>query len=205
MHRRFRKSSVSRDKFHNGLHRFEHWYLDNAVYFITSRCRNRYPAFASEGAKATFWDRFALYSGDFGFVPWVTTLLDNHYHTIGHLRVGENLGKMMQRLHGSVAKLVNDLLSERLSPFWYDSGKQGYFDGCIRDELQARRAYRYIVRQSERHGLARDWRTYRHTVINVELERAVKRAHELKAFLHDVPYRRYLRKGEGDAGPSGKS
>src|SRR3954454_13399102 len=105
MPRRFRKSSVTRDKFHEGQHRFEHWYLDNAVYFITSRCRNRHDAFASEEAKAVFWDRFTHYTGEFGFTPWATSLLDNHYHSIGYLTIGENLGKMMQRLHGSVAKL----------------------------------------------------------------------------------------------------
>ena len=35
--------------------------------------------------------------GAFGFFPWVTSLLNNHYHTLGYLRVGENLGPMMQR------------------------------------------------------------------------------------------------------------
>ena len=44
---------------------------------------------------------------------------------------------MMQRLHGSVAKLVNDLLPQRLTPFWRDAEGKGYFDGCIRDEKQA--------------------------------------------------------------------
>jgi REP element-mobilizing transposase RayT len=194
VHRRFRKSSLSRDERYKGHHRFEHWYLDNCVYFITARCRDRFPAFASDAAKSVFWDRFTFCTAKYGFVPWATSLIDNHYHTIGYLKVGENLGPMMQRFHGSVAKLVNDLLSKRLRPFWYDSGKQGYFDGCIRDELQARRGYRYILRQSERHGIMRDWRKYPHTRVNVELERAIKRALELNAFLTDVPYQRYAKR-----------
>lgn len=201
MHRRFRKSSVSRTEHFKGQHRFEHWYLDNAVYFITSRCRNRFPAFASEQAKTIFWVRFGHYTNEFGFVPWATSLIDNHYHTTGYLRVGENLGPMMQRIHGPIAKLVNDTLRDRLTPFWFDTGRQGYFDGCIRDEVQARRAYRYILRQSVRHGIARDWTSYAHTRINVELERAVKRATELKAFLNDVPYKRYGRGSEGTRPP----
>ena len=117
--------------------------------------------------------------------------MNNHYHSMGYLKLGENLGPMMRCFHGSAAKLVNDLLEVRLKPFWYDTGKQGYFDGCIRDELQMRRAYRYTLLQAVRARLVKDWHDYPHTRVGVELERAVKRAHELKAFLEEVPYKRY--------------
>jgi hypothetical protein len=49
-------------------------------------------AFDSEEAKLIFWDRFNHWTAYYGFVPWVTTLLSNHYHTIGYLKVGANLG-----------------------------------------------------------------------------------------------------------------
>lgn len=173
--------------------RFEHWLVDNQVYFITARCRDKFPAFASEAAKAVFWDRFEHYTKDFGFTPWVTSLLDNHYHTLGYLKVGENLPTMMQRIHGSVAKLVNDLLPEPHAKFWCDQKGKQYSDGCIRDEKQGRLAYRYTLIQGQRHGLVADWQTYPHTRIGVELERAIKRAHELGAFLEGVPYKRYLK------------
>jgi hypothetical protein len=102
---------------------------DNTVYFVTARCRDRFPAFESEEAKLVFWDRFDHWTTFFGFVPWVTTLLNNHYHTLGYLKVGENLGPMMQRLHGSVAKLVNDLLPQRRIPFWKEGNHANdYFD-----------------------------------------------------------------------------
>lgn len=97
----------------------------------------------------------------------------------------------MQRLHGSTAKLVNDLLPERVSNFWRDAKGKEYFDGCIRDEKQARLAYRYTLIQAVRHGVASDWHAYPHTRVNVELEAAIKRSHELKAFLEGVPYKRY--------------
>ena len=187
----FRKSSISSDEFYEGQHRFEHWYRDNTAYFITARCRDRFPAFRSDEAKSIFWDRFLFYTSQFGFVPWVTSLMDNHYHTEGYLARGENLGEMMRRVHGSVAKLVNDTLDERLTPFWYDSGKQGYFDGCLRDELQGRRGYRYILRQGVRHGIVRDWRDYPHTRVNVGLEVAIRRANELGAWMKGVRYKRY--------------
>jgi REP element-mobilizing transposase RayT len=118
----FRKSSSSSSESWSGRRRFEHWYLDNQVYFITARCRDRFPAFNSEAAKAVFWDRFEHYAAEFRFTPWVTSLLDNHYHTLGYLRIGEKLGPMMQRLHGSIAKLVNDSFTQRRTPFWSERG-----------------------------------------------------------------------------------
>jgi hypothetical protein len=100
----------------------------------------------------------------------------------------------MQRMHGSVAKLVNDTLEVRLVPFWIDQGKQNYFDGCIRDELQCRRAYRYTLTQCRRHHIYSDPAGYPHTRVNVDVESAVKQALKLDAFLKGVPYARYDRK-----------
>jgi hypothetical protein len=182
----FSRSSKSGDEYYRERHRFEHWYRDKTIYFITARVRDRQRAFESEEAKAIFWDRFEHYTKEFGFVPWVTSLIDNHYHTEGYLEIGANLGPMMQRLHGSVAKLVNDLLPERITPFWYDSGRQGYFDGCLRNERQGRKTYRYILTQCRRHGICDDSKNYPHTHVNVELEPALKRALELNAFMDGV-------------------
>lgn len=140
-----------------------------------------------------FWDRFEHYTHEFAFTPWVTSLLDNHYHTLGYLRQGANLTPMMQRIHGSVAKLVNDLLPERRANFWRDEKGREYFDGCIRDEKQARGAFRYTLTQSKRHGLVADWQSYPHTRVRVELELAIRRSHEIQAFLSGVPYKRYMK------------
>jgi hypothetical protein len=191
---RFRKSSHSREEFRDGRHRFEHWYRDNQVYFITARCRDGFPAFASERAKAVFWDRFEHYTALHQFQPWVTTLLDNHYHVVGYCTVGDELGEMMRKIHGSVAKLVNDCLPERRVPFWRDAGSQkDDFDGCLRDDVQYRRSYRYTLAQSERHGICADYRTYPHTRVRVSLEEGLDRAATFKAFMTGVPYARYER------------
>src|SRR3954447_9405546 len=100
----FRKSSYTSHEFHQGKHRFEHWYRDNTVYFITARCRDRTSAFATDEAKAIFWDRADFYSTKYGFIPFVRSLMDNHYHWLGYLKTGENLGPLMRHVHGAVAK-----------------------------------------------------------------------------------------------------
>jgi hypothetical protein len=175
----------------DGVHRFEHWYRDNQVYFISARCRDQFPAFAAGRAKSIFWDRFDHWTRNYSFAPWVTSLVDNHYHTVGYLRDGRNLGELMRRLHGSIAKLVNDTLGARLVPFWRGKDAHDYFDGCLRNSIQGCRTYRYVLGQAGRHGLCADWRDYPHTRVDVEMERAIARAMELGAFLEGIPYKRY--------------
>lgn len=196
---RFRKSSHSFEEFRDGRHRFEHWYRDNTVYFITARCRDRFAAFASKRAKEVFWDRFEYHTAAHQFEPWVTSLLDNHYHVVGYCTIGEELGEMMRKIHGSVAKLVNDVLASqglaRRRPFWRDAGSQkDYFDGCLRNETQFRRSYRYTLTQSQRHGVCSDYRQYPHTRVRVTLEDGLQRALALNAFMTGVPYARYDRR-----------
>lgn len=193
---RIRKSSYTRNKTFEGEHRFEHWYIDNQIYFITARCRNRFPAFESEKAKAIFWDRLGYHAHEVGFVLIIATLIDNHYHLLGYLKVGTNLESMMRKLHGSVAKLVNDLLPERHLPFWHDRKHLDYFDGCLRDVKQFRLTFRYTQNQSVRHGICRDSRDYPHAKVFVELDRAMNRATELKAPLYGVTYKRYAGRDE---------
>ena len=137
----FSRSHPSSREHWQGRHRFEHWYRDNQVYLITARARDGAPVFESEAAKSIFWDRFTHYTAMHGFVPWVVSLLVNHYHAVGYVPIGIELKEMMRKLHGSVAKLVNDLLEVRLVPFWGDHENRDYFDGCLRDETQLVRTY----------------------------------------------------------------
>jgi len=203
-----RKSNQSSNRFWYGKHRAEHWYRDNQIYFFTARCRDRFPAFESEQAKEIFWTRFEQVPDRFNYHPWISTLVDNHYHSMGVLELGEQLGPMMKWLHGGTAKLVNDLLENqwkaglidsphlingRLVPFWRDTKHKNYFDGCLRNETQGRKTYRYILTQSVRHGIMNNWRNYPHTRIHVELEEAIELALRNNAFLEGVPYKRYER------------
>src|SRR5690348_14632097 len=106
MGRPIRKSGGSRKEWYEGAHRFEHWYRDQTVYLVTSRVREGRHLFLSREASDIFWQKFQQYSLAHGFEPWIASLLSNHYHFIGFLEKGNELGEMMRRLHGSVAWLV---------------------------------------------------------------------------------------------------
>lgn len=199
---KFRSSSVSRSEVYGGQHRFEHWYRDNTVYLVTSRTQDGTHVFRSPEAQVIFWSALEDTSKQFGLNLWVSTLMSNHYHLVFYLRFGENLGKFVQRLHGSVAKQVNDLSPARLRPFWCWKGRQTYFDGCLRDETQLRRTWAYVRDQSVKAGLVRLWAEYPNTRVTCDVETAVRFAHEREAFLPEVPYPRYDRnRGKGRRPP----
>ncbi len=123
--------------------------------------------FNSEEATRIFWDRTLFYFKEHGFVPWVITLMVDHYHFPGYLKKGDELGEMMRKIHGSVAWMVNKANGEKHVPFWKGKGHRDYFDGCIRDVLQARRAYRYTLTQAMRAGIVTDWKQCERYVIRI--------------------------------------
>lgn len=185
------KSSKHRNEFTKFGHRPEHWYRDNSVYFITARVRDQFPAFASDEAKALFWHRFRHWTRAYRVELITASLLNNHYHLVAYIAIGRTLPELMRRLHGSVAKLVNDVLPERIERFWFRKGDTGYFDGCLRDEKQLRRTFRYVTTQSNRHRLGVDPDEYEHTRVWMNVDQAVELAHWRRAFLEQIPYKRY--------------
>ena len=98
MDKRIIKCSATQRRTHEGKHRFEHWYVDNQVYFITGRCAGKHPAFATSEASTVFWDRFDHYTAKHLFTPWVTSLVATHYHVLGYCKDGKMLGQMMRRI-----------------------------------------------------------------------------------------------------------
>jgi hypothetical protein len=98
-----RKSSHTNREFHDGEHRFEHWYRDNSVFFITSKVREGRAMFATEEAKLIFWDRFDYYTKLHQFIPWDATVMNNHYHFVGYMKDAQQLGEMMRKRIGRMA------------------------------------------------------------------------------------------------------
>ena len=143
--RRVGSSRHRNDPRNPGRHRREHWCIDNQIYFITARCREGLHAFETAAAKSVFWQQFDLKTEAFGFTPIITALMSNHYHTLGHLRSGNDLPQLMQRFHGAIAKLTNDLrpTEDRIPRLFREvGGRRQYFDGAIRDGRQFTRCYR---------------------------------------------------------------
>lgn len=191
MGKHIHKSGNSRKEWYQGAHKFEHWYVDNSVYLITSRVRDKRSVFINPDTCGIFWTKFEQYAAENTFEPWIVTLMSNHYHVVGYLEQGNRLGEMMRRFHGSVAWMVCKSLGIAHKPFWRDDAHRDYFDGCLRDEIQLTRSYRYVQNQSQRAGIVRGNETYPNTRCYVSLDEALQRAKDRDALLKGVPYARY--------------
>ena len=166
-----RKTRFTTGPIYKGRHRLEHWYRDNQVYFITARCRDKHPAFAMERA-------IAAPGRSEVSPPCVPGALNGVSSGQAHAR-RTDISPQVNTPGGSPRICVLSL-RER----------------SIRNERQCRRAFRYTLTQSVRHGICTDWREYPHTHVKVDLERGVKRALQLKAFLEGVPYKRHQKRSK---------
>jgi REP element-mobilizing transposase RayT len=191
MGKEIHKSGASRKEWYKGAHKFEHWYVDHSVYLITSRVRAKRHVFTQPQACDIFWAKFEQYAGENTFEPWIVTLMSNHYHVLGYLKEGNRLGEMMRKFHGSVAWMVCKALVITHKPFWRDDAHRDYFDGCLRDESQLRRTFKYIQNQAQRAGLIGSGQAYHNTRIYIPLDRCLELARERNALLTGVPYARY--------------
>ena len=191
MSKLIRKSGDLRKEWYDGAHKFEHWYVDRSVYLITSRVRGRLHVFTTPETCDIFWLKFEQYAAENAFEPWIVTLMSNHYHVIGFLEEGKRLGEMMRKFHGSVAWMVCKSLGIIHKPFWRDDQHRDYFDGCLRDETQLTRSYRYVLTQAERAGVVGPHQAYPNTRAYVTLDEALRRAITRNALLKGVPYARY--------------
>jgi REP element-mobilizing transposase RayT len=191
MGKHIHKSGTSRKEWYDGAHKFEHWYVDRSVYHITSRVRGKLSVFTTAETCSIFWTKFEQYAGENTFEPWIVTLMSNHYHVVGYLEQGNKLGQMMRKFHGSVAWMACKSLGISHKPFWRDDEHRDYFDGCLRDEIQLTRSYRYVLTQAQRAGIVPRNDTYPNTRSYVSMEEALRRASERNALLKGVPYARY--------------
>src|SRR4051812_15868255 len=98
------KTEETTNEFYKGRHRFEHWFRDNQIYFITARCKGKFNAFTSDEAKDIFWSYLEKLASENGFTLIIVSLLSNHYHILGYAKSGDGVKRLMQRLHGAVAK-----------------------------------------------------------------------------------------------------
>ncbi|MEL7238232.1 MAG: transposase [Planctomycetota bacterium] len=189
---RIRKASRTKEeKRPDGSHRFEHWIKDNQLYFLTCCTKGHAHVFKSRQAQEVFWQCFNRWHERSGFKVCVVTLMSSHYHLVGYAKVGQQLVDFVQGLHGSTARAVNPLLDQPLRPFWGERKGQSYFDGCLRDEEQASKAWTYTRDQAVKAGLVENWDEWPGTRVFVERDAMLKRATTLGAYLRGVPYKRY--------------
>ena len=153
--RRFRKSAATKTESFKSHHRYEHWYLDNQIYFITARCRDSLPRLRERSSEDNLLGPLR------SLHKTLRLCTVDHKPTrqpLPHARLSPYRRKPRPddatpaRFHRKTSQRHPTTTTACHSGA--KSGNRDYFDGCIRNEKQCRLAYKYTQRQSVRHGIA---------------------------------------------------
>ena len=108
-------------------HRPAHLFLDNSPYFITASTHKKRPLL-NDAIKIQLLElmREAYQSCQWRFEHWV--ILNNHYHIMVHSDKGEDLSKIIGRIHYKSGQLIRETQGNYKHIWW------NYWDYCPRDQ-----------------------------------------------------------------------
>ena len=136
-------------------HHPPHIYLDNTLYFITVSVNHKHRLLQPVGHKDFFRDQLKVLTAEFHvrLAAWV--ILDNHYHILSRSHVGQDLSRLLGRLHGRTAFELNGRDGTRGRQVWHN-----YWDTCVRTEADYWTRFNYIHHNPVKHGYVgcmEDW------------------------------------------------
>ena len=143
-----------------------HYYLDNKIYFITSRTvdKNR---FFNTKEKKNLLKKILIEAGNkfnIGFYAWI--ILDNHYHLLLNVLKGDSISDFMKIINGKSAFLLNGIDKVRKRKIWFN-----YWDTCIRSEKDFWMRFNYVHHNSIKHRYAEKMKDYYFSSYNYWLEK----------------------------------
>ncbi|MCK5413092.1 MAG: transposase [Candidatus Pacebacteria bacterium] len=128
------------------IHHPPHIYQDDSIYFVTARTYQKEKIFNTDQKKKilfkNLWNEFSKI--DYRLYAWV--ILDNHYHIEFKTRLGRNLSKAINLIHGRTAFEINKIDNKKGRKIF-----QNYLDYCIRHEKDFYRHFNYIHHNPVKH------------------------------------------------------
>jgi putative transposase len=133
-----------------------HIYLDNTIYFITARTKDRSPYFDSEGKKSLLSEQLFVTAKKHGLklIAWVVQ--DNHYHVLVHIKKKHDLVLFIKTLHGKSAIELNKLDGQLGRKIWVN-----YWDHGIRNDPDFWKHFNYIHYNPVKHGYVKNMEDYK--------------------------------------------
>ena len=124
-----------------------HLYLDDTVYFLTSRVRNSCPVLNTDEKKCMLLSLIKQVFSELGLVLYAWVILNTHYHLEFKTQRGRDLPKAFQTIHGRCSYKVNKLDDCRGRKVF-----QNFWDRCIRDQRDFYVHFNYIHHNPVKHG-----------------------------------------------------
>jgi len=133
-----------------------HIYLDNTIYFIAARTRDKINYFESDQKKLLLKNIlfFVVKKYTLDLYAWV--ILNNHYHLLLSVKGKESIYKFIKSLHGKSAVELNKLEKKSGRKVWVN-----YWDHGIRDEEDFYLHFNYIHHNPVKHGYVKRMGDYK--------------------------------------------
>ncbi|NOQ15356.1 MAG: hypothetical protein GQ583_12880 [Methyloprofundus sp.] len=134
-------------------HRPAHLLLDNMPYFITASTHKKHPLLNDE-IKCQLLLLMQQEFQNFGwqFNHWV--ILNNHYHIMVYSYKGEDLGKIIGRIHFKSGQFIRKI-SPNYKHIWWN-----YWDYCPRNEKDYFIHLNYLFNNPIKHGYVQSLHNY---------------------------------------------
>ena len=95
------------------IHHPPHIYLNNSIYFITARIYQKEKIFNTDQKKKIMFENLWNEFSRIGYKLYSWAILDNHYHIEFKTKLGKNLGKALNLIHGRTSFEINKLDNTR--------------------------------------------------------------------------------------------
>jgi putative transposase len=145
-------------------HRPAHLLLDKTSYFITGSIYQK-RELLNDQLKVQL---IALLQQAFTEFSWTLehwVILSNHYHLMAFSHKGEDLPKIMGRVHYQSGQLIRKVYPSNL-PVWWN-----YWDYCPRDEKDHLIRLNYLLNNPVKHGYTKNLTDYPFSSFNQHIEK----------------------------------
>jgi len=136
-------------------HHPPHLYLDDTNYFLTARVHNNQRILSANEKKRLILDLMEKVFLQFQFKLHAWVVLSNHYHIEFKTRLGKDLSKAIQYIHGRGSYEINMLDNQRGRKIF-----QNYWDHCLRDKGDFYKHFNYIHHNPVKHGYVSEMGQY---------------------------------------------
>ncbi|MEX1248091.1 MAG: transposase [Anaerolineales bacterium] len=128
-------------------HHPPHLFADQSRYFITASTYESLPLFRMNQSKEILREALGSLSSELGIQLSAWVILDNHYHLLLYVDLGETLKTFIQRLHGRTSFEINKRAKKRGRQVWHN-----YWDTLVESEADYWTRFNYIHYNPVKHG-----------------------------------------------------
>jgi putative transposase len=147
-------------------HRPPHLYLDDTFYTITGSILRGQAFLRPNWAKELLLQKIEELIPEYDFRCYAWVILDDHYHILIKTCVGQDLAKLMQRLHSITSLHMNRRDDCPGRQVWYS-----YWDTCMRSERDIWTHFNYLHNNPVKHGYVLHWAEWLYSSYRHYLER----------------------------------